>query len=60
MASKKNIANLNKGEKLNGDNNDIWSSKIWYELEEQTALEGINHALNQLEEGNVAKHTRDL
>ena len=42
MASKSIIADLNKGEKLNGDNYDIWSRKIWYVLEQQNALEGIN------------------
>ncbi|KAH0755785.1 hypothetical protein KY290_026055 [Solanum tuberosum] len=38
MASKSIIADLNKGEKLNGDNYDIWSHKTWYVLEEQNAL----------------------
>ena len=60
MASKSIIADLNQGEKLNGENNDIWSSKIWYVLEEQNALECINHVLNQPEEGNTAQHMRDL
>ena len=54
MASKSIIADLNKGEKLNGENYDIWSRKIWYVLEEQNALEGINHVLIQPEEGNTA------
>ncbi|KAH0729743.1 hypothetical protein KY290_000871 [Solanum tuberosum] len=60
MASKSIIDDLNKGEKLNGDNYDIWSRKIWYVLEEQTALEGINHVLNEPEEGNSSQHRRDL
>ncbi|KAH0747420.1 hypothetical protein KY285_009077 [Solanum tuberosum] len=50
MTSKSIIVDLNKGEKRNGDNYDIWSRKIWYVLEEQNALE----------EGNTAQHRRDL
>ena len=37
-ASKNIIAELNKGEKLNGDNYEIWSMKIQYVLEEKEAL----------------------
>ncbi|KAF3638907.1 hypothetical protein FXO37_24173 [Capsicum annuum] len=54
------IADLNKGEKLNGDNYDIWSRKMWYVLEDQNAFEGINHVLSLPEEGNTAQHRRDL
>ncbi|KAH0671590.1 hypothetical protein KY289_026083 [Solanum tuberosum] len=60
MASKSIIADLNKGEKLNGGNYDIWSHKIWYVLEEKFFLEGINHVLNQPEERNTAQQRRDL
>ncbi|XP_075088083.1 uncharacterized protein LOC142170153 [Nicotiana tabacum] len=60
MASKSIIADLNKGEKLNGDNYDIWSHTIWYVLDEQNALEGINHVLSQPEEGNTAQYRRNL
>ena len=35
MASKSIIAYLNKGEKLDGDNYDIWHRKIRYVLNEQ-------------------------
>ena len=42
MASKNIIADLNKGEKLNGDNYNIWHLKIQYVLEEQEVLETIN------------------
>jgi len=31
-----------------------------YVLEEQNVLEGINHVLNQPDEGNSAQHKRDL
>ena len=58
MASKSIIADLNKSEKLNGDNYDI--RKILYVLDEQNVLEGINHVINQPEEGNTAKHRRDF
>ncbi|XP_047259889.1 uncharacterized protein LOC124892715 [Capsicum annuum] len=57
MASKSIIPDLNKGEKLNGDNYDIWSRKMWYVLEEKNALEGINHVLSLPEEGNTAQNS---
>lgn len=60
MTSKSIIADLNKCEKLKGDNYDIQSHKIWYVLEEQNALEGINHVLSQPEEDNTAHHKRYL
>ncbi|XP_047269149.1 uncharacterized protein LOC124898926 [Capsicum annuum] len=60
MESKSIIADLNKGEKLNGDNYDIWNRKIRYVLEEQNALKGINHVICIPEEGNTAQHRRDL
>nr|XP_009786940.1 PREDICTED: uncharacterized protein LOC104234977 [Nicotiana sylvestris] len=33
---------------------------MWYVLEEQDALESINHAMSHLEEGNTAQNRRDL
>ncbi|XP_022853910.1 uncharacterized protein LOC111375338 [Olea europaea var. sylvestris] len=45
MASKNIIADLNKGDKLNGNNYNTWRHKIWYVLEEQDCLEGINHVM---------------
>ena len=47
MASKNIIADLNKGEKLNGDNYNIWHLKIQYVLEEQEVLETINAELEE-------------
>ena len=41
-ASKNIVAKLNKGEKLNGDNYDIWHHKIQYILEEQETLQALN------------------
>ena len=46
-ASKNIIAELNKSKKPNGDNYEIWSLKIQYVLEEQEALEVLNHVLDE-------------
>ena len=59
IASKNIVAELNKGEKLNGDNYEIWSMKIQYVLEEQEALETLNTVLIEPEAGNTAQHRRD-
>ena len=64
MASKSIIVDLNKGEKLNGDNYNIWNLKIQYVLEEQEVLETINVEMEepQAVEGNNnnAQFRRDL
>ena len=54
MASNNIIIDLNKGEKLNGDNYNIWHLKIQYVLEEQEVLETINAEIEepQAVEGN--------
>ena len=44
-AAKNIVAELNKGEKLNGDNYTIWSMKIQYVLEEQEALEVLKMSI---------------
>ena len=59
-ASKNIVAELNKGEKLNGDNYDIWHRKIQYILEEQKTLEALNNTLAEPEQSNTAQHKRDL
>ena len=60
MTTTKNIiAELNKGEKLNGDNYEIWHYKVQYILEEQEALETLNHIRQELEQGNSAQHRRE-
>ena len=41
-ASKNIMAELNKDEKLNGDNYDIWHRKIQHILKEQETLESLN------------------
>jgi hypothetical protein len=58
-AAKGIVAELNKGEKLNGDNYEIWSMKIQYVLEEQEALETLNVTMEVPENGNTAQHRRD-
>ena len=53
------IAELNKGEKLNGDNYEIWHRKVQYILEEQETLETLNQIMQEPEQGNFAQHRRD-
>ena len=47
------IAELNKGEKLNGFNYVIWHRKMQYVLEEQEVLGTLNHVMAELEKGNL-------
>ena len=54
------MAELNKGEKLNGDNYDIWHRKIQYILEEQETLQTLNNTLAEPKQGNNAQHRRDI
>jgi hypothetical protein len=58
-ASKNIVADLNKGEKLNGDNYEIWRTKIQFVLEEQEVLEALNQTMVEPEDGNTAQHRRD-
>jgi hypothetical protein len=53
MASKSIIANLNKGEKLDGDNYDIWHRKIRYVLNEQEVLETITQSMTAPQQGDT-------
>ena len=53
MASKSIIADLNKGEKLDGDNYDIWHRKIQYVLDEQEVLETLTQSLDKPENGDT-------
>ena len=48
-ASKSIITDLNQGEKLNGQNYDIWSLKVKYLLEDQNILEPISEVMAQPE-----------
>lgn len=54
IISKIIIDDLNKVEKLNDKNYDVWRCRIWYILEEKNTLEGIHHLLKKSEEGNIA------
>lgn len=60
FASKNIVAELNKGEKLNGDNYDIWYRKIQYIFEEQETLETLDNNLAKPGLGNIVQHKRDL
>ena len=55
-ASRNIVAELNKGEKLNGDNYEIWAMKIQYVLEEQEILTVLDHILTVPEKGTTEKH----
>nr|XP_010906668.1 uncharacterized protein LOC105033512 [Elaeis guineensis] len=59
MASKNNIADLNKGEKLDSKNYNIWRTKLYYVLEKQDVLEAINHAMTDPDEKNSAQNRKD-
>lgn len=56
MASKSVIADLNKGEKLDGTNYDMWRRKITYLLNEQDVLETLEMFMVRPEEGNTTQH----
>ena len=53
------IVELNKDEKLNGDNYKIWYCKVQYNLEKQETLETPNHVMQEPKQGNTAQHRRD-
>jgi len=58
-ASRNIVAELNKGEKLNGENYEIWAMKIQYVLEEQEVLTVLDHILTEPEKGTTDKHISD-
>ena len=60
MASKGVVANLNKGEKLDDENYNIWHHKIQYVLNEQEVLETLTHSLSKPDKGSTEQHQRDL
>ena len=61
MASKGIVAKLNKGEKLDGENYNIWHRKIQYLLNEQKqVLKTLTHSLSKPNEGSTKKHQHDL
>ncbi|GAV86405.1 UBN2_2 domain-containing protein [Cephalotus follicularis] len=60
MATKKIIADLNKGEKLTGTNYDIWHKKMTFLLNEQELFEHLTTIMTRPPEGNTAQSRRDL
>ena len=54
MAAKNVVVDLNKGEKLNGDNYDIWCQKIQYLMDEQGVLKNLEQIIQVPEAGNTA------
>ena len=60
MASKGIVADLNKEEKLDGENYNIWHYKIQYMLNEQEVLKTLTHSLSKPDEGSIEQHQRDL
>ena len=60
MTSKSIVADLNKGEKLDGDHYDIWHRKIQYVLNEQEVLETLTHSQSAPEQGDTEQHTHDV
>jgi hypothetical protein len=53
------VVELNRGEKLNGDNYEIWSMKIQYVFEKQEALETLKVFMEELENDDTTQHRRD-
>ena len=60
MATKNVVADLTKGEKLDGTNYDMWHRKIQYLLNEQEVLETLTNVMMQPKNGNTTQHHRDL
>ena len=60
IATKNIVAELNKGEKLNGDNFDVWHRRVQYILEEQEYLETLHHTMSEPEYGDTPHHQKNL
>lgn len=60
MASKSIVTDLNKGEKLDGKNYDIWHRKIRYVLNEQVVLETLSHSLTKPMQEDTEQNIRDF
>ena len=56
MASKNIIAELNKGDKLNENNYDIWHKKVQYLLNEQELLDHLTNIMATPEARNMAQY----
>ena len=53
------VVELNKGEKLNGDNYEIWSMKIQYVLGKHEFLGAFNIVLVKPKVGDTTQHKKD-
>ena len=60
VASKNIVIELNKDEKLNGDNYEIWSMKVQCVLEEQEVLKTLHVFMNEPKAGNTVQHGWEL
>ena len=60
MIAKNVVTDLTRGDKLIGNNYDIWHRKIRYFLNEQELLETLSSKMTRPEDGNKAQHRRDL
>lgn len=49
------VAKLNKDDKMDGDNYDMWHRKVQYILEEQEVLEAINNTMTEPPVGCTAE-----
>jgi hypothetical protein len=58
-ASRNIVAELNKDEKLNDKNYEIWVMKIQYVVEEQEVLTVLDHILTEPENCTTPKHISD-
>ncbi|KAI9096332.1 hypothetical protein K1719_026051 [Acacia pycnantha] len=60
MATKGIIVEQNKGDKLNGDNWDIWHHKVQYILEEQEVVKPLTTLFVEPEARTTTQHRRNL
>nr|CAD1825953.1 unnamed protein product [Ananas comosus var. bracteatus] len=60
MTSKNIIADLTRGDKLDGKNYDIWHRKMQYLLNEQGVLETLYVKRVLLAEGTASKHEKEI
>jgi hypothetical protein len=60
IATNNVVADLTRGDKLIGNNYNIWHRKIQYLLNEQELLETLSNNMIRPEDGNTAQHKHDL
>ncbi|ONK56933.1 uncharacterized protein A4U43_C10F14840 [Asparagus officinalis] len=59
VVTKSIVVDVNRREKLNEQNYDVWHCKIQYLLEKQDMLETITQLVIESEPGNTTQHKRD-